>query len=138
MKQIFNVTLVLLFSVLLSACASLGLGPKPAPVVDSRPAWIENPGKGVSASAGFHVGGKVAQEELAVLRGRTEYAKRFGVSIVSEQNSLTVGTNNGASTVSSQSTRENTDQTGVKVMVKEKWRDTENDVLWVWLVPSDK
>ena len=124
----------------LTACASLGLGPAPVtvPVVDARPAWIENPGKGVSSSAGFHVGGKVAQEELAILRGRTEYAKRFGVSIQSEQNSLTTATNNSASTVSSQSTRENTDQTGIKVMVKEKWRDTENDVLWVWLVPSDK
>jgi hypothetical protein len=138
MKQIFNVTLVLLFSVLLSACASLGFGPKPAPVVDARPVWIENPGKGVSASAGFHIGGKVAQEELAVLRGRTEFAKRFGVSIQSEQNSLTTATDNRASTISAQNTRENTDQTGVKVMVKEKWRDTENDVLWVWLVPSDK
>ena len=138
MKQIFNVTLVLVFSVFLSACASLGFGQKPAPVVDARPAWIENPGKGVSASAGFHVRGKVAQEELAILRGRTEFAKRFGVSIQSEQNSLTVATDNRASTVSSQNTKENTDQTGVKVMVKEKWRDTEGDILWVWLVPSDK
>lgn len=140
MKQICNVTLVLFFSVFLSACASLGFGqkPVPVPVVDARPTWIENPGKGVSSSAGFHIGGKVAQEELAILRGRTEYAKRYGVTILSEQNSLTVATDNRASTVSSQNTKENTDQTGVKVMVKEKWRDIENDVLWVWLVPSDK
>lgn len=138
MEQVYSVSSVLLFSVMFSACASLGFGAKPTPFADTRPVWIENPGKGVSASAGFHVGGKVAQEELAILRGRTEYAKRFGVSIQSEQNSLSTATDHNSSTVSTQKTRENTDQTGIKVMVKEKWRDTESEVLWVWLVPSDK
>ena len=134
MKFIFKVFEIVSVALFVSACAS----PVPVLITDSRPVWIENPGKGVSASAGFHVGGKVAQEELAILRGRTEFAKRFGVSIQSEQNSLTTATDNRASTISSQNTRENTDQTGVKVMVKEKWRDVDNDVLWVWLVPSDK
>ena len=102
-----------------------------------RPAWIENPGNGVSASAGVHVRGKGAQEELAVLRGREEFAKRFGVSIASEQNVSTTVENGHASTTANQMTHEETHQTDVKAVVKAKWRDPDSEVLWVWLVPSN-
>ncbi len=115
----------------ISACASNN----PAQL---RPSWIDNPGNGVSASAGMHVGGRVAQEELAILRGRTEFAKRFGVDIQSEQISVTSVTNDKFATAGTQLTHEGTKQSGIKVLVKEKWREPDSDVLWVWLVPSDK
>ena len=130
--HIFNVILAVQVTLFVSACASVG------PVSNARPSWIENPGNGVSVSAGMHVGGRVAQEELAILRGRTEFAKRMGVNIQSEQVSSTSVTNDKSSTVGAQVTHEETKQKDIKVLVKEKWRDTDADVLWVWLVPSDK
>jgi len=116
-------------SVLLAACAT-------AANPNSRPAWIDNPAGGVSASAGTHVRGRVAQEELAILRAREEFAKRFGVSITAVQSIDTTVNNGRAYTVGSGSTNENTQQTDVKAVVKEKWLDTDSDVLWVWLVPA--
>jgi hypothetical protein len=121
----------LFFALLMSACVT------PEKVANSRPAWIDNPGNGVSASAGFHVGGRVAQEELAVLRGRTAYAKGMGVNIQSQQVSTTQVTNDHVSTSGVQQTYEDTNQKDVKVVIKEKWRDVDNDTLWVWLVPTN-
>lgn len=131
MKQLLKLVFILQLLSVLSACVTV-------PDTDGRPAWIDNPGNGVSASAGFHVGGRVAQEELAVLRGRTAYAKGMGVSIQSEQISSTVATNTNFSSVARQDTREDTRQVDVKVVIKEKWHDRVNDVLWVWLVPPTK
>ena len=116
----------------LSACAST------ATVSDnSRPAWINNPGNGVSASAGMNVRGRAAQEELATLRAREEFAKRFGVSIDSTQSMNTSVTNGRAYTVGSDTANENSRQTDVKAAVKAKWLDQERDELWVWLVPAN-
>ena len=129
MKQWLKSVLLMQLFALLSACVTVD-------DKGGRPAWIDNPGNGVSASAGFHVGGRVAQEELAVLRGRTAYAKGMGVSIESAQISSTVATNTNFSSVARQDTREDTKQVDVKVVIKEKWHDRVNDVLWVWLVPS--
>jgi hypothetical protein len=132
MKQILKAVLLLQLLAVLTACVT-------PENTGGRPAWIDNPGNGVSASAGFHVGGRVAQEELAVLRGRTAYAKGMGVSIQSEQISSMLATNSNFSSVSRQDTREDTKQVDVKVVIKEKWHDRVNDVLWVWLVPpTDK
>lgn len=117
-------------ALLLPACVTPERG------INARPAWIDNPGNGVSASAGFHVGGRVAQEELAVLRGRTAYAKGMGVNIQSQQVSTTQVTNERVSTSAVQQTYEDTNQKDIKVVVKEKWRDIDNDTLWVWLVPT--
>lgn len=128
MKQFLKRILFLHIFTLLSACVTVE-------EKGGRPAWIDNPGNGVSASAGFHVGGRVAQEDLAVLRGRTAYAKGMGVSIESAQISSTVVTNTNFSSVARQDTREDTKQVDVKVVIKEKWHDRVNDVLWVWLVP---
>jgi 3,4-dihydroxy-2-butanone 4-phosphate synthase len=102
-----------------------------------KPAWIDNPGNGVSASAGTHVRGRVAQEELAISRARTEYAKRFGVSIDSGQIIQTSVSNDRANTVGESVAVEKSSQTDVKAMVKAKWFDEDNDVIWVWLVPSN-
>ena len=127
---------VLPFTIFLSACAGL------SPVNDNananaRPAWIDNPGNGVSASAGTNVYGKIKQEETAIARARIEFAKRFGVSIEAGQ-VLSTNVNNGrASTESQSGSIEKMNQSDVKAMVKAKWRDEEADVLWVWLVPSN-
>lgn len=127
-----KIILLIQITLFISACTSV------APVTNAKPTWIDNPGMGVSASAGMHVGGRVAQEELAILRGRTEFAKRLGVNIQSEQISSTSVANDKSSTVGVQLTHEDTSQKDIKVLVKEKWRDPDADVLWVWLVPSDK
>lgn len=132
MRGIFCMLMVVQTAFFLPACTSTGH------VSDTRPDWIDNPGKGVSASAGMHARGRAAQEELAILRGREEYAKRFGVSIQSAQTTLTTVANDRASTVGSKITHEDTRQTGIRAMVKEKWRDADSDTLWVWLVPSDQ
>jgi len=116
---------------LMSACASS------SHVSSLRPEWIDNPGNGVSASAGMHVRGRAAQEELAILRAREEYAKRYGVSIQSTQSISTSVANDRSSTVGSQIANEETSQTGIKAKVKAKWLDPDTDVLWVWLVPGD-
>lgn len=116
----------------LSACAST------APInTNARPAWIDNPGEGVSASAGMHVRGKVAQEELAISRARVEYAKRFGVSIDAVGVYSKNVANGQASTTGNQVAQERTSQSDVRAVVKAKWRDEDADVLWVWLVPAN-
>jgi len=102
----------------------------------ARPAWIDNPGNGVSASAGIHVRGKTAQEELAILRAREEFAKRFGVKIEAAQTTTTTVAGGRSSTVGSQVSHEELRQVDVRAEVKAKWRDPNSDVLWVWLVPS--
>lgn len=103
---------------------------------NDRPAWIDNPGNGVSASAGIHIRGKTAQEELAIHRAREEYAKRFGVSIESSQTLSTTVASGRSNTVGAQVSHEELKQVDVKAEVKAKWRDPNSDVLWIWLVPS--
>ena len=133
MKRFTSAALVMLIPFLLTACATSA-----KEVGNERPAWIDNPGNGVSASAGMHVRGRAAQEELAVLRAREEFAKRFGVSIRSAQTLSTTVVQGRASTVGSQLAQEEVQQADVKAVVKAKWRDPASDVLWVWLVPSDQ
>jgi hypothetical protein len=133
MKRFCGIWCAMLVCLLLSACAATV-----KEVVNDRPAWIDNPGNGVSASAGMHVRGKVAQEELAIQRARVEYAKRFGVNVQSAQMFSTIVANGKANTVGTQVAREDSQQLDVKAVVKAKWRDPENDVVWVWLVPSDQ
>lgn len=103
---------------------------------NSRPDWVVNPGDGVSAAAGTHVKGKVAQEELAIQRAREEFAKRFGVTIESEQVNFQVVANGRANTAGQKVTHEETMQRDVKAQVKAKWRDPNSDMLWVWLMPA--
>lgn len=133
MSRSVRTTLAVLTFALLSACAT-----SVKETGNARPAWIDNPGNGVSASAGMHVRGRAAQEELAILRAREEFAKRFGVSIRSAQTLSTTVAQGRASTVGSQQAQEDTQQVDVKAVVKAKWRDPDSDVLWVWLVPGDQ
>ena len=151
MNHLSNFKLVLLQTLLLLACAAnanaegmfsslfgdSGKSEAVAPDPKARPAWIDNPGNGVSASAGMNVRGRAAQEEMAIMRGREEFAKRFGVSIESAQGFSPTVANDRASTTGAHVAREETKQTDVKALVKAKWRDEEADVLWVWVVPSN-
>lgn len=121
----------ILLSICLAACASQ------APAGNPRPAWIDNPGNGVSASAGMHVLGRAAQEELAIARARSEFAKRYGVAINADLTFSTSVRNGEAHTTSSNTSTEATRQSDIKTMVKAKWRDDDADVLWVWLVPAN-
>ena len=123
----------MLTALLLSACAA-----NVNVAGNARPAWIDDPGNGVSASAGMHVRGDAAQEELAILRAREEFAKRFGVNIQSVQTLSTTVANDRSATAGAEIARESSQQLNVKAMVKAKWRDPDSDVLWVWLVPGDQ
>ncbi len=125
--------LAMVAALVLAACAS---GARETG--NGRPAWIDNPGNGVSASAGMHVRGRAAQEELAIMRARVEYAKRFGVNVQSVETLSTTVANDRASTTGSQRAHEESSQSNVRVVVKAKWLDPDTDVLWVWLVPGDQ
>lgn len=120
----------MLYCFFLAACNSVN------GVNSERPAWIDNPGNGVSASAGMHIRGRVAQEELAIFRAREEYAKRFGVRIEAAQTMATSVASGRSSTVGTQVAHEELKQSDVKAEVKAKWRDPDSNVLWIWLVPS--
>jgi hypothetical protein len=106
------------------------------PKVQGRPAWIDNPGDGASASAGMHVMGRNAQEELALSRAREELAKRQGVTIGSEHEVQQVTENDRSSTIASKTIREEVKDREVKAVLKSKWLDPANGTLWVWVVPS--
>ncbi len=122
--------------VLLSACGSVGPHRHAQDQGTEKPVWINNPGEGVSASAGFHVRGAQAQEELAVTRARDEYAKRYGVKVSSESATSQVVTGDRMSSVSTKDIHEEVDHKEGKATVKAKWRDPDTDVLWIWLVPA--
>lgn len=138
MNPLFTALVVMSSGLLLVACntALPGMNAK-AEDPNARPAWVDNPGNGVSASAGMHVRGKAAQEELAIFRAREEYAKRFGVTIEAEQSMATTVSGGRASTVAAKVAHEEVKQSGVKAQVKAKWRDPNSDVLWIWLMPSN-
>jgi hypothetical protein len=127
--------LLVLVVLMLSACIEMPV--KQSVADNGRPAWIDNPGNGVSASAGVNVYGKVRQEETAIARARTEFAKRFGVSIDAGQSVETAVSGGRANTTSLSSSVEKTSQSDVKAMVKAKWWDVEREVIWVWVVPSN-
>jgi hypothetical protein len=124
-----------MLSASLSACLAL---PKTAQPIDplARPTWVDNPGEGVSASAGTHIRGRVAQEALAVSRAREELAKRMGVTISSETVTEQRVQNERMTTKSATQMQESVSGKEVKASVKAKWLDPNSQMLWVWLVPS--
>jgi hypothetical protein len=127
------------FAGLASALMALAACATPAveqPNEGGRPAWIDNPGDGVSASAGVHVRGRVAQEELAVTRAREELAKRMGVTISSQSLTEQRVTNERLASTSNKQIQETVSGAEVKAVVKAKWLEPGSQVLWVWLLPS--
>lgn len=103
---------------------------------DNKPAWVDNPGEGVSASAGVHVRGRVAQEALALTRAREELAKRLGVIISSQNATVQRVSNDRMNSTSSKEIQETVSGAEVKAVVKAKWLEPGSQVLWVWLMPS--
>lgn len=126
--------LLLVSALFASGCASN----KAKPVADNsgRPAWINEPGNGVSAYAAYHVMGTQAQEELAITRARDEFAKRYGVKLNSTSDTAITVVNDRTTSVSTKDIKEEVKDKEVKAMVKAKWRDPDSGSLWVWLVPS--
>jgi len=121
---------------LLSACSSFGPDRQGKIEEQKRPAWINDPGEGVSASAGFHVRGGQAQEELAITRARDEFAKRYGVVVSSEHSTSQLVVGGRVSSVSAKDIHEEVNQKEVKASVRAKWKDPDSGVLWIWLVPA--
>lgn len=130
----FALAVLLLVSALFAGCASN----KAKPVADTsgRPAWIDDPGTGVSAYAAYHVMGTQAQEELAITRARDEFAKRYGVKLNSASDTAITVVNDRSTSVSTKNIKEEVKDKEVKAMVRAKWRDPDSGSLWVWLVPS--
>ena len=104
--------------------------------VDAKPTWIDNPGEGVSASAGVHVRGRVAQEALALTRAREELAKRLGVTISSQSLTSQIVKADRMSSSSNKQVQETVTARDVKAVVKAKWLEPGSSVLWVWVIPS--
>lgn len=129
--------LLMLFGItLLSACSSFGPNNQGDDEAKNRPAWINDPGDGVSASAGFHVRGGQAQEELAITRARDEFAKRYGVVVSSEHATSQLVVGERVSSVSAKDIHEEVNQKEVKATVRAKWKEPDTGVLWIWLVPA--
>ena len=129
--------LLMLFGItLLSACSSFWPNHQGGDEAKNRPAWINDPGEGVSASAGFHVRGGQAQEELAITRARDEFAKRYGVVVSSEHLTSQLVVGERVSSVSAKDIHEEVNQKEVKATVRAKWKEPDTGVLWIWLVPA--
>jgi hypothetical protein len=125
----FKIISLLVTAILLSACAAT------AQQVE-RPAWIDNPGSGVSASCTTHVRGRYYQEDLAVSRAREQLSARYGVTVKMTQSTSESVANESASVVSVKHTEQTIDHgKSVKAEVKAKWHDVIKDELWVWVVP---
>jgi hypothetical protein len=127
------------FMVLGSACLLAGcMAHTQSNPADSqvKPAWVDNPGEGVSASAGVHVRGRVAQEALALTRAREELAKRQGVTINSRSSTAQRVENDRMSSTSNKQIQETVSAVEVKAVVKAKWLEPGSQILWVWLIPS--
>lgn len=120
---------ILTVATLLTACATQEKRAE-------RPAWIDNPGNGVSASCITHVRGRHFQEDLAISRAREQLAARYGVMVKMKQDIKEVVVNNFTSVTSVKNTEQTIDHDKlVYARVKAKWHDLIKDELWVWLVP---
>lgn len=124
----YKLIFALAVAVGLTACAAQEKKP-------DQPTWINNPGNGVSASAGTHVRGRHHQEELAVSRAREQLAARLGVKVEMTQDIREVVVNESATVTSVKQTRQEIEGGVVKARVQEKWHDTYRDIIWVWVVP---
>lgn len=131
MRSIRIVT-ALLLGFIATGCATQQI----APVQNTRPEWIDNPGEGASASAAFHIKGRTAQEELAVSRAREELAKRMGVKINSQSNIQQQYASGRLSLSADKEIQETVTGVEIKSQLKAKWFDPETEVLWVWVVPE--
>lgn len=113
----------------LAACAQ-------QPVNSGIPHWLSNPGKGVVASCGFHIGGHYQQQECAIQRGRERLAAEQGVEVNSVAVIKERVVNGSESVVMDKETTSNVSNKTVKARVKDSYYDAQRDEYYVWVVPN--
>jgi len=113
----------------LTACAQ-------QPVNNGVPQWLFNPGVGVVASCGFHIGGRYQQEECAIQRGRERLAAEQGVEVSSIAVIKERVVNGQESVLMNKETTSNVNNKEVKAKVKEFYYDAQRDEYYVWVVPN--
>ena len=123
-------TKIKLFSVILLISTTVACVSQPA-----QPNWIDNPGKGTSASAITHVMGKHQQEELAITRARERMAARYGVEVSSIHQTHEVVLNDKMYVTSDKKIQQVIKSQAIKTRVREKWHNKVTDEIWVWLYP---
>jgi len=101
----------------------------------SQPNWIDNPGKGTSASAVTHIMGKHQQEELAISRARERMAARYGIEISSIHQTHEVVLDDKMYVTSDKKIQQIIKNKTIKTRVREKWHNKTTDEIWVWLYP---
>lgn len=106
------------------------------PVNDGVPEWLSNPGKGVVASCGFHIGGHYQQQECAVQRGRERLAAEQGVEVSSVAMIKERVVNGYESVVMDKETTSNVTKKTVKARVQDSYYDAQRDEYYVWVVPN--
>ena len=123
-------TKIKLFSVILLISTTVACVSQPV-----QPNWIDNPGKGTSASAVTHVMGKHQQEELAITRARERMAARYGVEVSSIHQTHEVILNDKMYVTSDKKIQQVIKSQTIKTRVREKWHNKVTDEVWVWLYP---
>lgn len=127
----FSATNILLMIVagFLTACAQ-------QPINNGIPQWLMNPGKGVVASCGFHIGGHYQQQECAIQRGRERLAAEQGVEVSSVAVIKERVVNGHESVVMDKETTSNVTNKTVRARVKDSYYDAQRDEYYVWVVPN--
>jgi hypothetical protein len=120
---------VILVAVFLVACAQ-------RPVNNGVPEWLSNPGKGVVASCGFHIGGHYQQQECAIQRGRERLAAEQGVEVSSVAMIKERVVNGYESVVMDKETTSNITNKTVKARVEDSYYDAQRDEYYVWVMPN--
>jgi hypothetical protein len=113
----------------LAACAQ-------QPLNNGAPNWLLNPGKGVVASCGFHIGGHYQQQECAIQRGRERLAAEQGVNVSSVAVIKERTVNGHESVVMDKETTSNVTNKTVKARVEGSYYDAQRDEYYVWVVPN--
>lgn len=127
----FSTTKMLLIILIgyLSACAQ-------QPTNNGIPHWLSNPGKGVVASCGFHIGGHYQQQECAIQRGRERLAAEQGVEVSSVAVIKERVVNGNESVVMDKETTSNVTNKTVRARVQDTYYDAQRDEYYVWVVPN--
>ena len=100
-----------------------------------QPGWVDNPGKGTSASAVTHIMGTHQQEELAITRARERMAARYGVEVSSIHQSHEIVLNDKMYVTSDKKILQVIKSQTIKTHIREKWHNKVTDEIWVWLYP---
>jgi len=106
------------------------------PLNNGVPGWLANPGKGVVASCGFHIGGHYQQQECAIQRGRERLAAEQGVEVNSVALIKERVVNGNESVVMNKETTSNVTNKTVKARVQDTYYDAQRDEYYVWVVPN--